>query len=168
MSFAKASDLLRLAEMATARYGGVGLADIETEFGVDRRTAQRMTRALEATFPGCTTATDDARRKLWRLNAHDARLMLAQGIRDSELTALELAIRRAGREGASPEVRALSALRDRLLAAMPGPHARRAKADAVRCSRPMATPRAPGAGGARAPRHPRAGAEGSAPPDGGP
>ena len=130
MSFAKASDLLRLAEMATARYGGVGLADIEAEFGVDRRTAQRMTKALEATFPGCTTGIDEERRKLWRLNANDARLMLAQGIRDSELTALDLAIRRAEREGASPEVRALAGLRDRLLAAMPGPHARRAEADA--------------------------------------
>ena len=130
MSFAKATDLLRLAEMATARYGGVGLADIEAEFGVDRRTAQRMTRALEATFPGCTTATDAERRKLWRLNAADARLMLAQGIRESELTALELAIRRAEREGAQTDVRALGALRDRLLAAMPGPHARRAEADA--------------------------------------
>lgn len=130
MSFAKASDLLRLAEMATARYGGVGLADIEAEFGVDRRTAQRMTKALESVFPGCTTATDDERRKLWRLDPQDARLMLSQGIRDNELTALELAIRRAEREGATPEARALGALRDRLLAAMPGPHARRAEADA--------------------------------------
>jgi predicted DNA-binding transcriptional regulator YafY len=130
MSFAKASDLLRLAEMAVARYGGVSLSDIEAEFGVDRRTAQRMTRALESTFPGCTTGTDGDRRKLWKLDAADARLMLAQGIRDGELAALELAMRRAGREGAVDEVRALAALRDRLLSAMPGPHARRAEADA--------------------------------------
>jgi predicted DNA-binding transcriptional regulator YafY len=130
MSFAKASDLLRLAAMATVRYGGVSLADIEAEFGVDRRTAQRMTRALETAFPACSTATDDARRKLWRLNAEDARLMLSQGIRDGELAALELAIRRAEHEGAATEARALAGLRDRLLAAMPGPHARRAEADA--------------------------------------
>lgn len=56
--------------------------------------------------------------------------MLAQGIRDSELAALELAIRRAEREGLVNEVRALSGLRDRLLAAMPRPHARRTEADA--------------------------------------
>ena len=49
-----------------------------------------------------------------------ARLMLAQGIRDGELAALELAIRRADREGAANEVRALAGLRDRLLAAVPG------------------------------------------------
>lgn len=130
MSFAKAADLLRLAEMATARYAGVSLTDVEDEFGVDRRTAQRMTRALEDLFHGCTTGTDDSRRKFWKLNAADQRLMLAQGLRDSELSALELAIRRAERDGVSHEVRALSGLRDRLLAAMPGSLARRAEADA--------------------------------------
>jgi predicted DNA-binding transcriptional regulator YafY len=130
MSFSKASDLLRLAEMATARYGGVSLSDIEDGFGVDRRTAQRMTKALETIFPGCSTRTDDERRKLWKLNGRDARLMLEQGVRDSELVALGMAIRRAEREGATTDARALASLRDRLLAAMPGPHARRAETDA--------------------------------------
>ena len=130
MSFQKAADLLRLAEMATARYAGVSLTDIEEDFSVDRRTAQRMTKALEEMFPNCTTRVDDDRRKFSKLRTDHARLMLAQGIRDSELAALELAIRRAEREGAVTEVRALSGLRDRLLAAMPGPHARRAEADA--------------------------------------
>ena len=130
MSFQKAADLLRLAELATARYQGVSLTEIEEEFRVDRRTAQRMTKVLEEMFPHCFTRVDDDRRKFWKLRADDARLMLAQGIRDSELAALELAIRRAEREGLVTEVRALSGLRDRLLAAMPGPHARRAEADA--------------------------------------
>ncbi len=130
MSFQKACDLLRLAEMATSRYAGVSLADIEDTFGVDRRTAQRMTKALEETFPNCTTRADDERRKFWKLNPQDARLMLAQGVRESELTALELSIRRAERDGAANEVKALSTLRDRLLAAMPSSHARRVEADA--------------------------------------
>ncbi|WP_096787627.1 YafY family protein [Rhodobacter sp. CZR27] len=130
MSFAKAADLLRLAEMAASRHMGVGLQDIEEEFGVDHRTAQRMTRALEERFPNVETVTDDQRRKFWKLKAGDARLMLAQGIRDSELAALEMGIRRAGRDGATNEVAALTSLRDRLLSVMPGPHARRAEADA--------------------------------------
>lgn len=130
MSFQKAADLLRLAEMATARYAGVSLLDIEHAFGVDRRTAQRMTRALEDTFPNCTTRVDEERRKFWNLNAHDARLMLSQGLRDGELSALEIAIRRAERDGAANDVRSLATLRDRLLAAMPGPLARRVEADA--------------------------------------
>jgi len=130
MSFQKATDLLRLAEMATSRYRGVSLTDIEDSFGVDRRTAQRMTKALEDTFPNCTTGTDDGRRKFWKLNPQDARLMLAQGVREGELSALELSIRRAERDGATNEVKALATLRDRLLAAMPSSHARRVEADA--------------------------------------
>ncbi len=130
MSFQKAADLLRLAEMATSRHLGVGLADIESEFAVDRRTAQRMTKALEETFPNCINRTDDERRKYWKINFNEAKLMLAQGLRDSDLAALEISIVRAERDGASNEVRALRGLRDRLLANMPGSHARRAEADA--------------------------------------
>ncbi|TCO72403.1 helix-turn-helix transcriptional regulator [Rhodovulum euryhalinum] len=129
-SFAKASDLLRLAEMASARHLGIALQDIEEEFGVDRRTAQRMTKALEDCFPNVATRTDEQRRKFWTLRGQDARLMLSRGIRDSELAAIEIAIRRAARDGASNEEKALASLRDRLLASMPGPHARRAEADA--------------------------------------
>ncbi len=130
MSYQKAADLLRLAEMATSRYSGVSLSEIEEEFSVDRRTAQRMTKMLEETFPNYVTKTDEDRRKFWRLNASDARLMLAQGIRDSELAALDIAIQRAERDGVTNEVQSLRTLRDRLLAAMPGPHARRAETDA--------------------------------------
>lgn len=130
MSFQKAADLLRLAEMATSRYSGVSLSDIEENFAVDRRTAQRMTKVLEEMFPNCTTRVDDERRKFWKLRVDDARLMLAQGIRDSELAALGIVIRRAELDGLNLEVRALSCLRDRLLSAMPSTHARRAEADA--------------------------------------
>lgn len=129
MSFAKALDLLRLAEMASARHLGVSLAEIEAEFGIDRRTAQRMTRALEAAFDGVEVLTGPDRRRHWRLRA-DPRQLHARGLRDSELAALELAIRRAEREGALHDVAALSSLRDRLLGAMPPPHARRAETDA--------------------------------------
>jgi predicted DNA-binding transcriptional regulator YafY len=50
MSFSKAQDLLRLAQMAASRRGGVSLEDICVEFGVSHRTAQRMTEALDAAF----------------------------------------------------------------------------------------------------------------------
>lgn len=130
LSFQKAADLLRLAEMATARHMGVSLSEIEAEFAIDRRTAQRMTKALEDIFPNCVTLTDDDRRKFWKINFNEARLMLAQGLRDSELAALEMSIRRVEQDGTSLESRALRGLRDRLLANMPGSHARRAEADA--------------------------------------
>ena len=47
MSFSKAQDLIRLAQMAAARRGGVTLDDIRAEFAISHRTAQRMTAALE-------------------------------------------------------------------------------------------------------------------------
>lgn len=130
MSFQKAADLLRLAELAASRYLGVSLTEIEDTFGIDRRTAQRMTKVLEEIFPHCETHTDEERRKYWKLPANDLRLLLSQGIRDSELAAVDMSIRRAERDGADDEARSLRSLRDRLLAAMPGPHARRAEADA--------------------------------------
>ncbi len=129
MSFANAIALLRLAEMAGARHGGVTLSEIEEVFEVNRRTAQRLTKALEETFP-CTVSTDAERRKRWKIPATDMRTILSQGVREAELTALDMAIRRADRDGATTEVEALSRLRDRLLAAMPSSHARRVEADA--------------------------------------
>jgi predicted DNA-binding transcriptional regulator YafY len=128
MSLAKARDLMRLADMAAARHQGVSLAEIAAEFGADHRTAQRMARALEDTFPGIEIRTDEDRRRRWKLRGPG--LARFQGIRDDELAALEMSIRRAEREGAVPDVGALAALRDRLLACMPGPHARRVEADA--------------------------------------
>lgn len=130
MSFQKAIDLLRLAEIAASRHQGVCLQEIAEAFGCDHRTAQRMTRALEDCFPNVQTVTDDQRRKHWTLRGSDARLMLSQGIRDSELTALELSIRRSERDGAVTEVAALASLRDRLLSTLPKSHARRAETDA--------------------------------------
>lgn len=128
MSFAKARDLLRLADMAAARHGGVTLAEIAEEFGVDHRTAQRMTRALEDAFAGVEVAAGEDRRRRWRLR--DPGLARLQGIGDSELAALEMSLRAAERDGREIDATALVRLRDRLLATMPGPHARRAEADA--------------------------------------
>jgi predicted DNA-binding transcriptional regulator YafY len=128
MSLEKAKDLLRLAELAAARYAGVTLQDITEEFGVDHRTAQRMVRALEDTFQQVEIVTGEDRRRHWRLK--DSRLLRLQGLRDSELVALDMGISRAERDGAAHEVRALRALRDRLLASMPRPHARRTEAEA--------------------------------------
>lgn len=127
MAFEKSLSLLRLAEMAASRHQGVSLADVMEEFGVNQRTAQRMMRGLEAAFGSVVHSIDDDRRKWWKLQ--EAGLLRLQGIRDSELTALDMSIRRARRDGAELDAQALLSLRDRLLASMPGPHARRAEAD---------------------------------------
>jgi len=128
MSFHKAQELLKLAQMAASRYRGISLPEISEEFGVNTRTAQRMVRALENTFPSISIQTDSDRRRWWKLR--DASLIGKQGIYQRELVALEMSIRRAEREGAQSEVEALQALRDRLMATLPSSHARRAEVDA--------------------------------------
>jgi len=130
MSYSKASALLRLADMATARFDGVSLQEIAEEFGCDHRTAQRMTRAFEAAFPHAEVKDDETRRRRWRLPRSDPRWLQAQGLRDSELAALDMAAQRAERDGAPDDAKRIVALRDRLLAAMPASHARRTEADA--------------------------------------
>jgi len=130
MSYAKAAHLLRVADMATARFDGVSLRDIEEEFDCDHRTAQRLMRAFEEVFPACEDFQDADRRRRWRLPRGDARWLQGQGLRDSELAALDMAARRAERDGAPDEAARLRAVRDRLLAAMPSSHKRRTEADA--------------------------------------
>lgn len=129
MAFRKAQELLRLAEMAGSRYRGVSLNDVCDAFGVNQRTAQRMIREFEEAFPSYTCSTDSERRRWWKIS--DMTMTRMQGVRDSELAALDMAIRRAKRDSAELDVRALASLRDRLLASMPSTHARRAEADAA-------------------------------------
>ena len=128
MAFEKSLDLMRLAEMAAARHKGVCLAEVVEAFNVNQRTAQRMMRGLEMAFPSVVWSTDRDRRRWWKLN--DASFLHMQGIRDSELAALDMSIRRAARDGATDDVAALMSLRDRSLAALPSLQARRAEADA--------------------------------------
>lgn len=130
MAFEKAKDLLRLADMAVAQPRGVSLGDVVTQFGCTVRTAQRMLRALEQAFPGVEVLRDEQRRKSWVLRGEPAQRILMQGVREDELTALEMAIRRAEQDQAMSDAAELRALRDRLVGAMPRREARRIETDA--------------------------------------
>ncbi len=76
-------------------------------------------RAFEAVFPQVSVTEDDQRRRRWHLPRSDPRWLQAQGLRDSELAVLEMAEKRALRDGALKDAKNIRALRDRLLAAMP-------------------------------------------------
>jgi len=128
MPFAKAQDLLRLAQMAASRHRGVSLEDICAEFGVSHRTAQRMTEALDATFPNVTTTDDVERRRYWRLEAPlPDRLQPRQ---ETAIEALEIAARAAHDQGRLRHSRALEELRDGLLARLNPRDALRSEVDA--------------------------------------
>src|SRR6056297_3499149 len=116
--------------MAMSRFDGVALQDLTEEFACDHRTAQRMMRSFETVFRQVEIRDGEDRRRRWHLPRHDPRWLQAQGIRDGELAALELAAKRADRDGAPDEAQRLRGLRDRLLSAMPSSQARRTEADA--------------------------------------
>ena len=129
MSFSKAVDLLRLADFAASRYRGASLSEIEEEFQVVRRTAQRMTDALEEAFPNAVEVLEDPdRKKRWRLT--EVRLARLKMHGDEELEALDYAIERLASSGDLRQRNALAALRDRLMAALPTQTARRLESDA--------------------------------------
>jgi predicted DNA-binding transcriptional regulator YafY len=128
--FGKTHELLRLADMAAVSEVGVSLDEIKQTFGVTHRSAQRMTQALKQAFPSVVVSGGKrGKPKRWSL-AGDERLLNLKGIRDDELSALDMSIRRAVREGATTEARALAALRDRLVILHSASEVRRAEADA--------------------------------------
>jgi predicted DNA-binding transcriptional regulator YafY len=128
MPFAKAQDLLRLAQLAASRRGGVSLEDICTEFGVSHRTAQRMTEALDATFANVTTTDAEDRRRYWRLDAAPPERL--QPRQETTIEALEIAARAARDQARLRHARALEDVRDGLLARLTPRDASRSEADA--------------------------------------
>jgi len=127
MRYDRLEDLLRLAFMLAGTAEGLRLADIEAEFEVSRRTAERMRDAVARTFPQVETIPDGRERR-WKL-PHGA----LRGLLDPtapELAELETAARRLRDEGAAPERAALlEALAGKLRAAMRPEALRRADAD---------------------------------------
>ena len=128
MSFAKAQDLLRLAQMAASRRRGVSLEDICTEFGVSHRTAQRMTEALDVAFANVTTTDAEDRQRYWRLEAPPPERL--QPRQETTIEALEIAARAARDQARLRHARALEDLRDGLLARLTVRDATRSEADA--------------------------------------
>ena len=112
------------------RFDGIALQDLTEEFGCYHRTAQRMMRSFETVFLQVDIRRDEDRCRRWYPPQHDTQWLQAQGIRDSELAALELAVNGAGRDGSPDEAQRLKTLRDRMLAIMPSNLARHNEADA--------------------------------------
>lgn len=129
MSFSKAQDLIRLAQMAAARRGGISLEEICEEFGVSHRTAQRMTDALEETFGNVEAADGEDRKRRWRLV--DPGLSRLQLRHEAGMEALEIAARTARAESRLRHAKALDDLRDGLLSQAPARARVEADAEAV-------------------------------------
>ena len=101
---------MQLAMELSASHGGLSLSDIETMFGVGRRTAQRMRDAIGRVFPQLEEVAQSDRIKRWRLPHKTVNNLVDFHV--EELVSLELAaevLQRDNRPEAAAAVRRVEA-----------------------------------------------------------
>lgn len=97
MPYERAADVVRLATSLQASSRGLTLDDVQREFKVSRRTAERLRDAVEDAFgPLEQVHTGEAKRH-WRLRAPVLRHLVSVSAEDlAELSAAADALERAG------------------------------------------------------------------------
>ncbi len=90
MRFEKLETLLRVALDMRGNAEGLALADIERDYGVSRRTAERMRDAIERVFPQLEQANPGELPKRWRIRAGALSNLI--GISAEELAAVNTAL----------------------------------------------------------------------------
>jgi predicted DNA-binding transcriptional regulator YafY len=119
--------MIQLAlEMQAAR-GGLTLADIETRFGVSRRTAIRMRDAVIAAFPQADEVPCNDRSKRWRLDGAPVKPLLA--VTADELAALENAAQMLSKVNLPDQADTLRGIASKLKASMANELMRRIEPD---------------------------------------
>jgi predicted DNA-binding transcriptional regulator YafY len=114
--YANAERLLQLALMMQGTRPGVSLADIQGEFNVGRRTAERMRDAVMRLFPQAEEAPGGDPFKRWRIPVGVLNRLV--GFEANELVELELAAERLRAEGLEPRAQTMDALRAKLIGLM--------------------------------------------------
>jgi predicted DNA-binding transcriptional regulator YafY len=127
MAFQKATQLLELRDMVSARHLGVTLDEVMERFRCSKRTAQRMLQSLEGRFAEVSARLCEDGRKRWRVEGGGLKDLVL--LSPEDLAALEHAIAAAEREGAQGEARALRRLSDKLVSLMPAKSYRRIEPD---------------------------------------
>jgi predicted DNA-binding transcriptional regulator YafY len=116
MRYEQAENLLSLALDMQAARGGVSLMDIETKFGVSRRTAQRMRDSVLRIFVGADEVATDERQKRWTIPKGTLDRLI--GISGDELANLAVAIEVLERENLGDQAASLEGLAAKLKAVM--------------------------------------------------
>lgn len=104
------------------------LTEVQEEFRVPRRTAQRMTVALEEAFPRTETTVDFDQHKIWRIKSKSA--IELNGIDAGDLAALQTGPAQLRQVGDNNTEDAVSRLHEKVSAQMPDREALRADTDA--------------------------------------
>ena len=76
MRYERLTDIVKLAIRMQGLRGGVTLDEIEAEFGVGRRTAERMRDAVEGAFAPLETVDSDDNKRHWRLRSDALRRLV--------------------------------------------------------------------------------------------
>lgn len=97
MRYARQEDLQKLALMMQGSAAGLYLSDIEREFAVSRRTAERMRDAVRNIYPQIEELVEESGRKSWRFPPGSLGRMVEPTL--AELTAGHRAAAIARREG---------------------------------------------------------------------
>ena len=110
MRYERVSDIVRLAIRLQGSYGGLTLADIQEDFSVSRRTAERMRDAVEMAFGPLDTVDVDSgdRRIHWRLQSRALHPFIS--ISPEELAGLEAAAGSLARVGLAERAGGLNEL----------------------------------------------------------
>ena len=89
MRYQRLQDIVRLAVRFQGSRGGLTLSDIEADFALSRRTAERLREAVETVFgPLELVDTDDTKRR-WRLRSDALRRLVS--VSAGELAELDAA-----------------------------------------------------------------------------
>ena len=114
MRYDRVKDIVRLAVRLRGLRGGMTLADIESEFSVSRRTAERMRAAVEESFGPLELVPSDDRMHHWRLPSDGVRHFV--GVTAEELGALSTAAAALERTGLGEQAARLKNVAEKLRA----------------------------------------------------
>jgi predicted DNA-binding transcriptional regulator YafY len=117
MRYERVEDLLKLAVTMQGSAEGASLGDIMEEFGVSRRTAERMRDAVLRAFPQAEEAAAGDNYKRWRIPPGTIDRLMS--VTAGELAELQQAARRLEREGLADQAATLSGLAGKVAALIP-------------------------------------------------
>ena len=114
MRYQRATDIVRLAIRLQGTWIGLTLDDISREFGVSRRTAERMRDAVKKAFGPLQMVDRDDRKRHWQLQSDALRPFIR--IAPEELAEVESAAKRLDRTGLADRAVVLRELAKKLRA----------------------------------------------------
>ena len=114
MAYERAADIVRLALRLQGTWRGLTLNEIERDFEVARRTAERLRNAVEDVFGPLERVDTGERRYSWRLRNASLRSLIT--VSAAELAELNTAAEALDRTGMEERASMLRALADKLLA----------------------------------------------------